>query len=154
MAPHSDGGATMIQIGLNSMNRTILIVEDSGQCRKILEMTFAGISGVLIEAVETAEDALRELRSGKVCALVTDLRLPQMSGFDLIEFVRSEDGFAKLPVLVVSGERSQDTQARVMALGADSFFAKPFYPSAVRGELLRLIGNPEAQSAGTSAGQS
>jgi len=77
-----------------------------------------------------------------------------MSGFDLIEFVRSEDGYAKLPVLVVSGESSQDTQSRAMALGADSFFAKPFYPSAVRGELLRLIGNPKARSSWTSAGQS
>ena len=137
------------------MQRTILIVEDSGQCRKILEMTFAGVTGIIVRAVETAEDALQHLRSGDICALVTDLGLPKMSGFDLIELVRSEDGFAKLPVLVVSGESSQDTRSRAMASGADSFFAKPFYPSAVRGELLRLLGNPEgAQSSGFTAGQS
>lgn len=128
------------------MQRTILIVEDSGQARKILEMTFAGIADVMVRAVASAEDALRHLASGETCALVTDLGLPRMSGFDLIALVRAEDGFAKLPVLVVSGEGGDDTRARALATGADAFFSKPFYPSEVREELLRLMGKAAANA--------
>lgn len=128
------------------MTRTILVVEDSSQARKILEMTFDGIAGVVVRAVATAEEALRQLAVGEICAVVTDLGLPKMSGFDLIEFLRSEESFVRLPVLVVSGETGEETRARALDSGADAFFAKPFYPSEVRGELLRLIGGAAASA--------
>ena len=128
------------------MKRTILLVEDTDECRTILEMTLSGIAGAMVRAVATAEEALHHAASGEICALVTDLGLPRMSGFDLIQFVRSESGYSKLPVVVVSGESNQDTRARVTALGADAFFAKPFSPSEVRRELLRLIGAPGANA--------
>ena len=100
---------------------------------------------MVVRAVRTAKEALHHAASGEICALVTDLGLPRMSGFDLIQFVRSESGCSKLPVIVVSGESGQDTRARVTALGADAFFAKPFSPFEVRRELLRLIEDPEAK---------
>lgn len=109
-------------------------------------MTFDGIAGVVVSTVATAEEAVRQLIAGDVCAVVTDLGLPKMSGFDLIEFLRSETSFAKLPVLVVSGETGEDTRARALGSGADAFFAKPFYPSEVRGELLRLLGGAAASA--------
>jgi two-component system C4-dicarboxylate transport response regulator DctD len=128
------------------MTRTILIVEDDDQCRKILEMTLSSIGGVTVRAVATAEDALPHLVSEEIGALITDLGLPRMNGFDLIEFARSQSGSAKLSVLVVSGESGHDTRARLSALGADAFFSKPFYPSEIRQELLNLIGDSEAKA--------
>jgi DNA-binding response OmpR family regulator len=128
------------------MKRTILIVEDAQYCRKILEMSLSRIVGVVVRSVASAEEALRHLASGEICALVTDLGLPQMNGFDLIELVRSQGVGSNLPILVVSGEGGQDTLARVTALGADAFFSKPFSPSEVRKELLRLIGDPASDA--------
>ena len=128
------------------MRRTILIVEDTEDCRKILEMSLSRIAGVIVRSVATAEEALHYVASGEICALVTDLGLPHMNGFDLIEFARSQSGGSKLPILVVSGESGQDTLARVTALGAGGFVAKPFSPSEVRRELLRLIGRSGRES--------
>ena len=128
------------------MSRTILIVEDDAECRKILEISLSRIAGVIVRAVATAEDALHHVVSGKICALVTDLGLPRMSGFELIEFVRSQSRCSNVPVLVVSANSGQETRARVTALGADAFFAKPFFPSEVRRELLSLIGDVVRQS--------
>jgi DNA-binding response OmpR family regulator len=78
-------------------------------------MTIDGIADVVVRAVATAEEAVRQLATGDICAVVTDLGLPKMSGFDLIEFLRSEVSFAKLPVLVVSGETGEEARTRALA---------------------------------------
>jgi CheY-like chemotaxis protein len=62
------------------MKRTILIVEDADECRKILEMTLSGIADAMVRAVATAEEALHHAASGEICALVSEEKT-QASGF-------------------------------------------------------------------------
>ena len=133
------------------MMRTILIVEDNEDCRKILELSLARIPGALVRAVATAEEALPHLLSGEVGALVTDLGLPQMNGYELIELFRTQSGCSKVPVIIVTADISPDAQTRAAASGANAFFTKPFYPSEIRQGLLSLIENPEAPLFGRSA---
>src|SRR5258706_13689206 len=70
-----------------SMPRTVLIVEDTETGLETLELALARLPGVALRLVKTAEEAL-EFLSDDICALVTDLHLPQMDGFELIEAVR------------------------------------------------------------------
>ncbi|MEQ1947318.1 MAG: response regulator [Bryobacteraceae bacterium] len=121
------------------MTPTILIVEDTDECRDTLEMSLSKISGVIVRAVATAEEALAHAATEWICALVTDLALPQMSGFELIETVRNQSIYSELPVLVVSGETGEKTRERVAAAGANAFIQKPFSPGQVRNEVIRLL---------------
>ena len=130
------------------MKPTILVVEDTDDCRETLEMSLSRISGVFVRAVATAEEALAHTASEWICALVTDLGLPEMSGFELIQHVRTQSHFASIPVLVVSGETCEHTRAKVAALGADAFISKPFSPAQVRNELQRLLQKEKGPVAG------
>jgi len=121
------------------MNRIVLIVEDAEICRDTLEVALMKLPNLAVRSVDTAEEALQCLAATDVCALVTDLRLPQMDGFELIETVRSQPYRSSLPILVISGDSDPRIPARVAGLGANAYFSKPFSPSAVRDKLEQLI---------------
>ena len=121
------------------MTRTVLIVEDTDFCRDALELALTRVPGVAVRSVATAEEALQCIASGEVCALVTDLNLPRMTGFDLIETVRSQPRPSPLPILVISGDTDPRTPGRLAGLGADAYFPKPYSPAEVRDKLEQLI---------------
>jgi DNA-binding response OmpR family regulator len=119
--------------------RTVLIVEDTDLCSETLEVALTAIPNIEIRNVETAEDALACLSAGNVCAIVTDLHLPLMSGFELIETVRSHAHTRSLPLLVVSADTDPQTPARLTRLGVDAYFPKPYSPAEIRSKLEQLI---------------
>ena len=121
------------------MSRTVLVVEDAEICRDTLELALLKMPGLVVHSVTTAEEALLWLESKQVCALVTDLRLPRMDGFELIETIRSQPNCSALPILVISGDSDPRVSARVRGLGANAYFAKPYSPAAVRHKLAQLI---------------
>lgn len=121
------------------MARTILIVEDTDFYLDALEIALAQLPGVNIRTVRTGEDALRCLTDDDICALITDLHLPAMDGFELIEAVRAHPERGKLPILVISGDSDPATPSRLAALGANAYFPKPFSPTEVRNRLEHLI---------------
>jgi two-component system, chemotaxis family, chemotaxis protein CheY len=121
------------------MSRTVLIVEDTEMCSDVLEVALLATPGIQIESAATAEQALEYLDGRDVCAIITDLNLPRMDGFELIERIRSRPAHAQLPILVISGDTDPRTPERVRRLGADAYFTKPYSPLAVREKLEQLI---------------
>jgi CheY-like chemotaxis protein len=124
------------------MQRIILIVEDNALCIEPLEVALLPRSDLEVRIVPTAHEALDFLASSErpIAAIVTDLhlRLSRIDGFELIERVRAQPSFARLPVIVISGDSSPETPDRVQALGA-AYFTKPYSPGAVRQALEQLL---------------
>ncbi len=120
------------------MLRTVLIVEDTETGLETLELALARLPGVALRPVKSAEEALESL-TDDICALVTDLNLPQMDGFELIEAVRAHPSRGLVPILVISGDSDPGTASRLTALGANAYFPKPFSPTEVRNRLEQLI---------------
>lgn len=118
------------------MPRTILIVEDTEPGRDVLEMALTRLPGVVVHAVATAEEALRCLEANNIAAIVTDLNLPRMDGFQLIAAVRAA---SDMPIMVISGDNDPKTLERLVNLGASAYFPKPYSPSQVRQKLEELI---------------
>jgi len=121
------------------MSRTVLIVEDTEMCSDVLEVALLAMPDVQVESAASAEQALEYLDERHVSAVITDLNLPKMDGFELIERIRSRPANAQLPILVISGDTDPRTPERVRRLGADAFFTKPYSPGAVREKLEQLI---------------
>jgi CheY-like chemotaxis protein len=124
------------------MARTVLIVEDTDVGLDALEIALAQMPGVGLCMVRTAEEALGCLRQDPhydICAVITDLHLPRMDGFELIEAVRSHPGRGALPIFVISGDTDPGTPLRVAFLGATAYFRKPFSPIELRNRLEQLI---------------
>jgi CheY-like chemotaxis protein/CHASE3 domain sensor protein len=82
--------------------RRVLIVEDDARQRESIEHLLAN-GDVEITAVESAGDALRELRATTFDCMVMDFNLPDYSGYDLLEKMAQQDEFAFPPVIVYTG---------------------------------------------------
>jgi two-component system, chemotaxis family, chemotaxis protein CheY len=133
------------------MQRLVLIVDDSETCAETLEIALQSIPGIATKAVKSARAAIAALdeTGSDIAAVVTDLHMPdrprpgpQMAfrdGFDLIRQLRAEPRFARIPILLISGDSDPRLPERALAQGADAFFVKPYSPSAVRRKLEQLL---------------
>jgi len=112
----------------NISENQILVVDDSRVIRraavKILQKDFD-----VVEA-EDGEAAWHELqKNAKISAVFSDLGMPNMDGFQLLETIRNADDeeLAKIPVIIITGaEETDGTKEKVLALGATDFITKPF----------------------------
>jgi CheY-like chemotaxis protein len=121
------------------VTRTVLIVEDSDTSADTLEVALLSLADVSVAHAATGRKAWQLIQNEDVAAIITDLHMPHMDGFELIERVRSSGGAAHVPIIVVSGDSDPGTPERVRRLGADAYFAKPYSPAAVRETLERLL---------------
>jgi CheY-like chemotaxis protein len=117
----------------------ILVVEDAPDCRESLEIALEGLATFSVKSVISAEQALQLFQEDEVCAVITDLNLPEMDGVAMIQDLRARPTCAKLPIVVTSGDTTDATRARLAQLRIDAFFAKPYSPGEVRKTLLELI---------------
>jgi two-component system chemotaxis response regulator CheY len=125
------------------MPRTVLIVEDVETCAAALEIALSGMDVNLI-TVASGEQAWRVVEDSveDVDAIITDLEMRGMDGFELIERVRAHQRHRAVPIVVITGSADPDVPERVERLGANAFFAKPYSPVQVREKLEQLLENP------------
>ncbi len=119
----------------------VLIVEDSENSAAMLEIAFLGIPGLSVLTTPSGVEALRILDGGSspVRAVVTDLNMPRMDGYELIRRVRSDEKLSGMPIIVISADTDPATPERIAALGVQAFFPKPFSPALVRRKLEQLL---------------
>jgi signal transduction histidine kinase/CheY-like chemotaxis protein len=97
--------------------KRLLVVEDNAAERMSITQLL-GHDDIDIVPVETGGEALESLRSDPVDCVVLDLRLPDMSGFDLLEEVRKDPSLCDLPVVVFTGRQlspEEDAQLHTIA---------------------------------------
>jgi len=114
-------------------------VDDAEDCIATLEIALQILPGVTLRVAQSAEEALALLERETISAMITDLQLPGMNGFELIGRVRGEPRFRTIPILAVSAVADPSAPQAALDSGANAFFRKPFSPGAVRRKLEELI---------------
>jgi CheY-like chemotaxis protein len=119
----------------------VLIVEDSENSAAMLEIALSDIPGISVRLVTSAFEALRILNGEgpSFHAIVTDLNMPRMDGFELIRRIRGDRRICATPIIVVSADTDPETPGRVAQLGVSAYFPKPFSPAQVRRKVEQLL---------------
>ena len=102
----------------------ILLVDDQRQVSRMLRssLEFSGREYVVVD-VPSGEEALAELMRGPIDLLVTDLKLPGMTGLELIEKARELNPSAR--AIIITGHPSEEARERAESLGVVAFIPKP-----------------------------
>ncbi len=126
---------------MTALRRLVIIVEDSSDCAETLQIALEAVAGVevLVCLNERGVWPMLEQHAARIAAVITDLHLVSSDGFKLIRRLRSDERFARVPVLLVSGDSDPSTGSIALASGADAYFSKPYSPSAVRKKLEELL---------------
>ena len=124
------------------MSFNFLIVDDSEVMRKVIKrvVKLAGVDiGELLEA-ENGKEALSVLDEYWIDIVFSDLNMPEMDGFELIQSMRMDSTMASIPVVVISTEARQNKIDEIMEAGADGFLTKPFKPEDIRNIICETLG--------------
>ncbi|MEM7297804.1 MAG: response regulator, partial [Bacteroidota bacterium] len=104
--------------------KTVLIVEDHKELRSYLKSILN--SDFLVHMASNGSHALDQLQSEKIDLIVTDLMMPYMDGFELIDHLKKDKTLKKIPVLVVSARTDQSEKVDLISKGAEDVINKPF----------------------------
>ena len=83
----------------------------------------------VVEA-ESGFEALRYLPRETFDLVVTDINMPDINGLELVSFIKGNERYASIPLVIVSTEGSERDRHKGMGLGADAYLVKPFAPEA------------------------
>lgn len=109
------------------MAKKILAVDDSRTMREMVSFTLKSAGYEVIEA-EDGQAALNSLNGVKVDAVITDLNMPNMNGFDLIRSLRSNPSYKFIPILMLTTEGEDGKKQEGKSVGATGWIVKPFNP--------------------------
>jgi two-component system chemotaxis response regulator CheY len=107
--------------------QTVLVVEDSPLFRRMLSDMLGAMGFSDILEAPSGQAALEQLAQGQRPDLVClDLTLPDVSGFDVCEYIRSTEGLKDVPVLMISARTLTLDRAQAEEAGANGYLIKPF----------------------------
>lgn len=105
----------------------VLAVDDSRTIRDLLRLTLED-AGITAHVAEDGQHGLDVLGSLDPDAIITDINMPRLDGFGLIDAVRQSDRHRTVPILVLTTESSPELKARARDAGATGWIVKPFDP--------------------------
>lgn len=114
------------ELQLTAVSPTVLVVDDEKNIRKTLQLVLTG-EGYRVAEAGAAEDALALLArpDSPVDMAIVDLKLPGISGIEMLERMRKDEATREMPVIVISGHATVHDAVQAIKLGASDFFEKP-----------------------------
>ncbi|MBN8530484.1 MAG: response regulator [Alphaproteobacteria bacterium] len=109
------------------MTKKVLAVDDSKTMREMVSFTLKGAGYEVMEA-EDGKAALAMLGGVKVDAVITDLNMPNMNGFELIRALRADASYKFTPILMLTTESEGAKKEEGKSAGATGWIVKPFNP--------------------------
>ena len=110
-----------------------LIVDDSPTMRRIVFNTLKRLGYDSIEEAEHGAEAFEKLKSIEgINFLVTDWNMPVMDGLTLVQNIRADEAFSKLPILMVTTRSVKDDIVEAMKAGVNNYVVKPFTPEVLK----------------------
>jgi two-component system chemotaxis response regulator CheY len=108
--------------------KVLLVVDDSATFRQLLCMSLSRLDGVkaadITEAVD-GMDALDKMKKNDFDLVLTDIRMPNMDGLELVRQVRKDPARRDLPIIIISTKGSEDDIELGISLGANGYLSKP-----------------------------
>ena len=116
----------------------ILLVDDTPENLVSLEAALSGLGEELVLA-NSGKEALRYLLEDDFAAILLDVRMPEMDGFETAELIRSRPRSRQTPILFLTGYRNEEHLFRGYDLGAVDFLFKPIVPEVLRSKVAVFV---------------
>ena len=119
--------------------KIILIVDDSATMRRMIIAALRALGDVAFDEAGSGLEAIERLAVANVDAVVLDLNMPDIHGFEVLRFIRGHARFKQLPVAVLTTRGDDASRAEALNAGATVYFTKPFVPQSFAPAIERLL---------------
>jgi two-component system phosphate regulon response regulator PhoB len=123
----------------------VLVVDDEPEIVALVAYHLAK-AGYRVATAASGQDAIDIARRERPALVVLDLMLPGMSGFEVLEVLRSDENTRSVAVLMLTARREEVDRIRGLSLGADDYLTKPFSPQELVlrvAAILRRVSQPQ-----------
>ena len=129
------------------MPKSVLLADDSLTIQRVVTLTFAN-EDVTITSVSDGDQAVEAIARSRPDLVLADIAMPGRTGYEVVQYVRSQPSLASLPVLLLAGAFDPVDEAQARRVGADGVLTKPFEPSTLIGQVNQLLamGRPDPSS--------
>ena len=122
----------------------LLVVDDSRVMREMIVACLRGDQALAFTHAASGLEAIEQLSLRPFDLVILDLNMPDIGGYEVIEFIRSQDKLSQLPILVVTTRGDDGSRSKALGAGASSFMTKPFAPEAIAAEVHGLLASGQA----------
>ena len=125
---------------VSEFRKPLLLIVDDAEMNRMILREIIGDEYEVIEAADGLEAVKLLQEHGKEISLVLlDIIMPKMGGFDVLSHMMSTDLIADVPVIMISGEHSDDAVLRAYELGASDYINRPFDARVVRQRVSNIM---------------
>ncbi|MCX4340201.1 MAG: diguanylate cyclase [Lachnospiraceae bacterium] len=119
------------------MKKIILIIDDDRLTLATAQQLLEGKYRVV--AVNSGKQAYKYLERHTPDLILLDINMPEIGGFEVMETLRKNPRWCKIPVIFLTADRSAETETECFRVGANDYIAKPFEPNVILGRIRSTI---------------
>jgi len=120
--------------------RTVLVVDDSPTIRGFARLLLRSLDVTVVEAEDGAK-ALAAARADAPTLVLADVNMPVMDGLALTRALRKDKALKDVPVLLLTGEKSEDLKQKGREAGANELLTKPLQAAELHAAVRRWLGD-------------
>jgi len=122
------------------LDMKVLIVDDFATMRRILRNILRQLGFTNINEADDGKSALKELKKEEFDLVLCDWNMPEMSGIELLNTVRSDEKLKETPFVMVTAEAQKDNIVEAVKAGVSNYIVKPFTAETVGEKLQKVFG--------------
>jgi two-component system chemotaxis response regulator CheY len=116
----------------------VMVVDDSATIRRFV-MYALRARGLQVITAEDGQEALETLAHTPVDLVITDLNMPKLDGFGLVQAIREDGDYSSMPVIILSSLSDDEDVNRGLSLGATAYLTKPFDETRIQYEVAKHL---------------
>ena len=116
-----------------------LIVDDFSTMRRIIRGLLKEAGYVEADEAEDGQVGLQKLYGTQFDFVITDINMPNMNGFEMLENMKQDEKLKDIPVLMITAEPSKEDVLRAAQIGADGYIVKPFSKATLEEKISRIL---------------
>jgi len=139
------GGDAEGDHGAGGQNARILLIDDSLSIRKFVGKMLQS-AGYEVDTAIDGEEGLRKAATGVYRLIITDLEMPKLNGYEVIQALRDRPQTKSTPILVMTTRAGEKHRQMALSVGASGYIAKPVEERALTLEVSRWTGHSVSTS--------
>lgn len=116
-----------------------LIVDDFSTMRRIIRGLLKEAGFVEADEAEDGQVGLQKLYGSHFDFVITDINMPNMNGFEMLENMKQDEKLKGIPVLMITAEASKEDVLRAAQIGAAGYIVKPFSKATLEDKITKII---------------
>lgn len=113
-------------------SRRALVVDDQPSIRRVVRAYLETVQRCHVTEAVNGVDAIKHLLGHSFDLIITDLVMPEMTGLELLGYVRRHEQFRHIPVIMLTSQDDETDRRKALALGVSDYLVKPFAPMSMK----------------------